>query len=157
MREYNFRKARAGDEPALLELVGAALGPYGLVIDPDGTDLDLSNLESFYFSKNGWFEVIELEGKIIGSYGLLKVSGSTCELRKMYLYPEHQGKGLGRKMMDKALVKAKELGYTEMTLETNSVLDKAIRLYEKYGFRQYHPEHIVDRCDMAMKIQIEYE
>jgi putative acetyltransferase len=152
--EYIFRKARTGDEPVLLDLVGAALGPYGLVIDPEGTDLDLSNLASYYFGNHGWFEVVELEDKIIGSYGLLKLSESTCELRKMYLYPEHQGKGLGRKMMDKALVKAKELGYSEITLETNSVLDKAIRLYEKYGFRQYRPEHIVDRCDMAMRIRI---
>jgi putative acetyltransferase len=152
--EYIFRKARTGDEPALLDLVGASLGPYGLVIDPDGTDLDLTNLESYYFNNNGWFEVIEGESKIIGSYGLLKVSESTCELRKMYLYPKHQGKGLGRKMMDKALAKAKKLGYSEMTLETNSVLDKAIQMYKQYGFQQYHPEHIVDRCDMAMRIRI---
>jgi putative acetyltransferase len=69
----------------------------------------------------------------------------------MYLLAEYQGQGLGRSMMEDALKRAVELGYKEMILETNTLLDKAIRLYRKYGFEEYAPGHLSDRCDLAMK------
>jgi putative acetyltransferase len=146
-----LRKAQHVDEKAVLELVKKVLAGYGLNINPAETDKDLSDLDKYYFSKNGYFAVIEVEGLIVGSYGLCKISASACELRKMYLLPEHQGKGFGKMMMEDALKKAGELGYKEIILETNKKLDKAIHLYYKYGFQEYIPVHLSDRCDFAMK------
>ena len=36
-----------------------------------------------------------------------------------------------------------------MTLQTNSLLYKAIKLYEKYGFEELE-EEVCERCDLAM-------
>lgn len=87
----------------------------------------------------------------IGSYGLLFVNKNTCELRKMYLLQEYQGKGLGRLLLENAFAKAKELGYKEIIIETNTRLDKAVTLYLKHGFTYYKPNHLSDRCDVGMK------
>lgn len=124
-------------------------------MDPEGTDKDLLDLDESYFSNNGWFEVIENpEKKIIGFYGIFKTSNDTCELRKMYLYPEYQGKGLGKKMMNNAVLKAKELGYKEIILETNKLLVQAIGLYGKFGFKEFESGHLSDRCNLSMKLKL---
>lgn len=137
-----------------MDLVKSVLSDYGLKTNPYETDKDLSDLEDYYFNKNGWFAVIEKENEIIGSYGIFKIDGKTCELRKMYLLNNYQGQGLGKLMMDDAFKKARELGYSEIVLETNKLLDKAITLYGKYGFVHYKPSHLSDRCDYAMRKEL---
>ncbi len=146
-----LRKARKEDEFKILDIVKTVLSDYGLKTNPQETDKDLSDIKNYYFDKNGWFAVLENENEIIGSYGIIQINGETCELRKMYLLTRFQGKGLGKLMLEDALKKAGELGYSKMILETNILLDKAIALYSKYGFVQYNPGHFSDRCDFAMK------
>lgn len=149
-----LRQANKEDEHRIMDLVKSVLSDYGLKTNSHQTDKDLSDLEHFYFNKNGWFAVIENENEIIGSYGIFKIDGNTCELRKMYLLKNYQGQGLGKLMMEDAFNKARELGYSEIILETNRLLDKAIALYEKYGFVRYEPSHLSDRCDFAMRRKI---
>ena len=128
------------------------LHEYGLTVDAKSTDKDLSDLEAYYFHNGGWFAIIEFEDlSIVGSYGIYRISNNQCELRKMYLDPAHQGKGLGRLMMMDAVEKARELGYTTMILETNRKLQKAMNLYKKFGFKDYSPSHLSNRCDIGMK------
>lgn len=147
----NLRKANKEDESKIMDLVKSVLSDYGLKTNPLETDNDLSDLEDYYFSKNGWFAVIEKENEIIGSYGIFRIDEKTCELRKMYLLNDYQGLGLGKLMMEDAFKKARELEYSEIILETNKLLDKAITLYGKYGFVSYTPSHLSDRCDFAMR------
>lgn len=145
-----FREYIPGDEEAVYTLVKIVLNSHGLVTNPQETDKDISDIARYYVNNNGWFEVIEYRGEIIGSYGIYRIDQTTCELRKMYLYPEFQGRGLGRRMMERAFNKAVELGCTRMILETNKKLDRAIKLYKKYGFKEYKPDHWSDRCNYAM-------
>jgi len=147
---FNIRKADRGEETEIMNLVKSVLSDYGLKTDPI-TDQDISDLEQDYFNINGWFAVLENNSKIIGTYGIYRIDNKICELRKMYLLPAYQGQGLGKLLLAEALKKAKELGYSEMILETNKVLDKAISLYSKNGFVEYQAEHLCDRCDYAMR------
>lgn len=152
---FGFRKAENNDRTEIYRLVETVLGNYGLKMDPEGTDKDLLDLNESYFKNNGWFEIIEDQQKrIIGSYGLFKINAEICELRKMYLYPEFQGLGFGKKMLNKAVSKAKELGYKEIILETNKLLNQAIGLYKKYGFVEFNSGHLSERCNLAMKLKL---
>ncbi len=69
----------------------------------------------------------------------------------MYLLSSYQGAGFGRMIMERAMAKARELGYETMSLETNSSLERALKLYRRYGFTEYEPEHLSDRCDLALQ------
>ncbi|HVO74548.1 MAG TPA: GNAT family N-acetyltransferase [Ignavibacteriaceae bacterium] len=150
---FIFRKAENEDRFEVFKLVETVLAGYGLSMDPEGTDKDLLNLDESYLKNGGWFEVIvDPRKKIIGSYGLFKIDNDSCELRKMYLYPEFQGLGLGKKMLNKAVLKAKELGFKEIILETNKLLNQAIGLYKKYGFVEFNSDHLSERCNLAMKL-----
>ncbi|EFC35982.1 acetyltransferase [Naegleria gruberi] len=158
-----FRAATEQDGPQILEMVTQILTKYGLkqIQDPsDNIDDDLLNIEKYYFTNNGYLEIVELnsnsssiESKIIASCGIYKLSESKCELRKMYLREEYRGKGLGRKLLERAIEKAKEMNYKQMELETASVLVEALALYEKFGFSRVidcEDKHLCSRCDIIM-------
>jgi putative acetyltransferase len=147
-----LRHSKRGDETDVYRLVTMVLAPYGLSTNLAGTDSDLTDIQGAYADRGGIFQILEADGEIIGSYGLYYISDTVCELRKMYLLPQYHGQGHGRSMMDDALVQARKLGFREMILETNSVLEKAQKLYEQYGFEPYEPGHLSDRCDMAMRL-----
>ena len=149
-----LRDIRDNEQDDVYAIVKSVLQPFGLQVDPDGTDKDLSDIRGFYIDKGGCFKVIADDGVIIGSYGLFPLSLVICELRKMYLLPAYQGRGLGRLMMEDALAEARQRQFKEMVLETNSVLERAGRLYQKYGFEKYRPEHLSDRCDCAMRLRL---
>jgi len=137
-------------------LVFSILAEYGLKPDPRATDTDLSDIEHFYFRRGGTFYVLEEEdGPIIGAYGLYPVDKETCELRKMYLHRAYRGKGWGKFLLEHALLQARQLHFTRVTLETASVLKEAIGLYKSYGFVEYEPEHLSSRCDQAYVLNLQ--
>ena len=53
----------------------------------------------------------------------------------MYLDKGLRGQGIGRKLMDKAVSAAKELGYKSIVLDSMSKYKDARRLYERAGFK----------------------
>jgi putative acetyltransferase len=148
-----IRDFRRGEEADVFSLVQTVLAEYGLHMKPDSTDRDLDDIQAGYVATGGTFRIVEVDDKIVGSYGLYPVSKSVCELRKMYLLSWYQGQGIGRQMMQDMLSRAKTAGFTEVLLETNSVLERARKLYLRYGFAPYEPEHLSDRCDMAMRLR----
>ena len=145
-----YRLAKNGDEKEVLKVIGEALSKYGLSLEPNGADFDVSDIEKYYLNNSGWFEVVLDDNKIVGSVGVYHIDDNECELRKMYLLEGYQGKGIGKKLMDDALNMGRELGYKVMTLQTNSLLHKAIPLYEKSGFK-YNSNEVCSRCDISME------
>lgn len=136
----------------MLEIVAAALAPYGLGVDTATVDADLLDIHAHYGAKGGAFRMVEdRDARIVGHYGLAPVAPGRCELRKMYLLPGLKGQGLGRRMMEEALELAAGLGFRVMELETNSRLVEAVALYRKYGFREVEKAEYFVRCDLAME------
>ena len=86
--------------------------------------------QSFYF-------VALADDKVLGGAGIFPTEGlgaTTCELVKMYLTPNARGTGLGQKLIATCLTEAKKIGFTYVYLETMPELEKAVSVYEKFGF-----------------------
>jgi len=150
----NIREAKQSDSESIKNVVFEVLKEYGLDPDPGTTDKDLDAIDKLYGENGGYFGVIEDLNKVVATVGIFKVSETTCELRKMYALPNQRGKGLGRKLMEFSITKAKELGFERIILETASPLVEAISLYKKYGFIEYQPDHLSARCDQAFELFI---
>lgn len=100
-------------------------------------DKALDDLHATYQKPKAAYYVIEHDNKIVGGGGISQLDnfeGNTCELQKMYFLPIARGKGLGGKMIDRCLKKAKEFGYEECYLETMPYMKVAQKLYRKNGF-----------------------
>lgn len=131
-----LRRATAADSPAALALVTGVLAEYGLSADPAATDADLADFDVSYFSRGGDFVVLTgTGGELVGMCGLYPIDAQTVELRKMYLSPALRRRGQGRRLLEWALARARELGFKRITLETAAVLKDAIALYERNGFK----------------------
>jgi predicted N-acetyltransferase YhbS len=145
-----IRPATNADEAAITALVFEVLREYGLEPDPGATDADLKDIEGSYAERGGCFDVLlDGEGRIVGSVGLYPLVDGRCELRKMYLHRRERGKGVGKLLLEHALTRAVDLGFTEVVLETASALIEATRLYRDHGFVPYDAPHLSARCDQA--------
>ncbi|PRX54791.1 GNAT family N-acetyltransferase [Flagellimonas meridianipacifica] len=100
-------------------------------------DSELKNLEIQYGPPEGaLFLIYTKETVPIGCFALRKLDSKTCELKRMFLEKTQRGKGIGKQMMDKALVEARSLGYSKIRLDSIKSMKTAIALYQAFGFKE---------------------
>ena len=77
--------------------------------------------------------IAEIDGLVAGSIAIVKTPDA-AQLRWFLVNAEHQGKGIGRSLMNTAMQFCEERGYGRVFLWTISMLKAARRLYEEFGF-----------------------
>lgn len=85
---------------------------------------------------NGWFVLARLEGKPAACGAVMKLDGSACEVKRVWVAADARGVGLGTKIMGKLEELAKAAGFVTVKLDTNRALDEAKGLYEKLGYKE---------------------
>ena len=141
-KDLNIRPATNADCQRVQDLVFGVLAEHGLSSDLNGTDRDLTDIESHYTNRGGVFELIETaDGRLLGTAALYPVEDETVELRKMYFDHELRGRGWGSLMLRRLIDRSRDLGFKRIYLETASVLTDATRLYEKFGFQRTSETH----------------
>jgi putative acetyltransferase len=153
----HFRRASSADVATLRQIIYPTLNEYGLEPDPQTTDADVEDVDRHYGGAGGYFCILEVDGEPIATGGIRPMSGSRCELRKMYMLKHARGKGYGKQMLTHLLEQARRMGYEEVMLETASVLKEAIALYRAFGFRDANDLLETARCDQAMILSLRTE
>lgn len=81
-----------------------------------------------------FYYVAEADGKVVGCCGIRNMAGEG-EITNVVVAADYREKGIGRKMMEYMLERAKENGMGDCTLEVRVGNRPAIRLYESLGFK----------------------
>ena len=148
-----MRAATIADQEQVRALIFAILDEYALEPDPKTIDRDLDDIEGFY--ADGVFDVLVADdGDIMGTVGLKPIRDGVCELRKMYLKTSYRGRGHGVRLLKHAIASARGLGMRRIELETARVLEEAIGLYEKFGFKEIEHDAMESRCDQALALDL---
>lgn len=133
-----IREIRAQDNAAVAAIIRDSLKAHDLAVPGSAYfDPELDDLHAHYRGLSpAQYWVAETGGEVVGGVGIAPfgAAGTVCELQKLYLRPDVQGRGLSRKLMDTALAFAAE-HYRHCYLETTHKLEAACALYEKYGFK----------------------
>lgn len=105
-------------------------------LDFQGFDEELTTLPDMYAKPEGGLWVVYSNSYAVACVGIRFFDEGIGELKRMYIHPEYRGKGIGKQLVDQALLLAKELGYHRVLLDTLDTMTPAIRCYESAGFQR---------------------
>ncbi|MFO7672088.1 MAG: GNAT family N-acetyltransferase [Lutibacter sp.] len=136
---FKIREIQLKDNPKIAKVIRKILIEFGVPkVGTAYADKILDTLYEAYDTEKAIYYVIEKEGEIFGGAGIKQLDnyeGNVCELQKMYFLAEARGIGLGSRMMETCLQKAKEFGFEQCYLETLPYMEDARKLYRKAGFK----------------------
>jgi putative acetyltransferase len=97
-------------------------------------EADLQDIAKSYAPPDGRFLVAVASGEVVGTAGILKISERDCELKRLYVLPEHRRKGIASALMGTLLPFVRERGYGRLLLQVGPEMADTIHRYYRYGF-----------------------
>jgi putative acetyltransferase len=100
--------------------------------------------------------MLDAGGETVGACALVRLDAATYEVAKMAIADSHQSRGLGRKLLEAVIARARSMGARRLYLESNSKLAPALALYRNLGFtdvpRERVPPSPYARVDVWMEL-----
>jgi putative acetyltransferase len=97
-----------------------------------GPNLKAEHLEEGH----GVFLVARDGDRAVGCGAIRLLDQATAEAKRMYVEPDHRGRGVGRALLAGLEAAARQLGVQRLVLETGTYQEAAISLYLRAGFTQ---------------------
>ena len=118
-------------------------------------DLKLASNPGEVIENKGYIFSLVEENKVVGVCALFNEGNGVYELARMAVSPNYQGRGFGNVLMEACISKAQSIGANKVYLISNTKLDSAIKLYEKFGFvtiqKGQHP--VYSRANIIMQLK----
>jgi GNAT superfamily N-acetyltransferase len=130
-----IRAATAADGPVLRHVevaAGARFAAVGLADVASHDPFTLAELEAYALAGRSW--VATAEDVVIG-YTVAGVVDGCAHLDQVSVLPEHQGRGIGRALIERVEDWAREAGLAAITLTTFADVPWNGPLYEHLGYR----------------------
>lgn len=97
---------------------------------------ELQALDKLYAAPEGAILLARRAKTPVGCVALRALSGTKCEMKRLFVVPEMQGQGIGRLLAEQIMEEGVALGYTSMYLDTHPWMTSAHGLYQSLGFKE---------------------
>ncbi len=135
LRQANF----PADTTALLAIIREYLDWLNVDACARKADRELAELETLFSPPSGLFLMAEVDGALAGCAGLLRHTGTTAELKRVYVRPVHRGLSLGETLVRQLMALAPMLGADRLILDAVPPTAFAQGLYRRLGFTETPP------------------
>ena len=112
----------------------------------------LQHPEIHIIGKGGSILMARVDNKPVGTVALKFVSPGIYEFTKMAVDEQFRGKKIGKALADAAIEKARTLNAEKVILYSNTMLENAIALYRKIGFREIPVDGPYKRSNIKMEL-----
>ena len=132
-----IRRATVADAPGVLECLAAAFEPYRTRYTPNAyldTVVTAETIDARFASMQ-IFVAISAD-RIVGTIACSMQDEHEGHLRGMAVRPEWLGRGIAEKLLLAAEAELAYQGCSRITLDTTEPLQRAMRFYEKHGYRR---------------------
>jgi GNAT superfamily N-acetyltransferase len=102
-------------------------------------DHELQHFTTEYAPPAGAFMLAEDAGQYVACIGLRQFAEGIGEIKRLYVMPAARGLGLGRLLVERIIVVAREVGYGSLLLDTLPFMKEAQSLYVALGFKPTAP------------------
>lgn len=100
----------------------------------------LSNPEKYIINPGGHIFFALENKKVLGTVALMPYDKNCFELTKMAVDPKERGRGIGQQMIKYCINFSKKQEINKLILYSNTILENAIHIYRKYGFKEIPKE-----------------
>jgi putative acetyltransferase len=107
--------------------------------DADAFEEELAMLPGEYAPPEGALLLAHCDGAPAGCVAFHRLEPAVCEMKRLFVYPQFHGKGIGLALGEALIREAKSTGYSLMRLDTSVRQAEAQHLYAKLGFRTIEP------------------
>lgn len=102
---------------------------------------EAENLPGKYAPPSGRLLLAKIGESAVGCVAFRKIGDSVCEMKRLFVQPAFQRRGIGRKLAEAIIEEARRCGYKTMKLD--AVLEPAKYLYKSLGFKEIPPyQHV---------------
>jgi GNAT superfamily N-acetyltransferase len=149
---FTIRRALPEDHAAVARELADYLSFIGDALDAEGLDHDIAHWQEEYDGRTGVLLLVaDPAGEVVGTAAVRLLEPGLGELKRMWLRPSRQGRGLGRRLMDACLDEARRLGCRALRLDTQARMEAAVHLYRAYGFSEIPRYNDNRRADIWME------
>ena len=100
---------------------------------------ELAALPGEYVPPGGMLALARIDGQAAGCIALRRVDEARGEMKRLYVRPAFRSTGAGRALLEWLIARAREAGYREIVCDTMPVMDRALAMYDRYGFERGEP------------------
>jgi GNAT superfamily N-acetyltransferase len=104
---------------------------------------EIDRIPAYYGERQGGFWVAVEGPRMIGMFGLELVSAGVMELRRMYVAPDAQRRGIAREMLRFAEDECRRRNVPRLDLSTSELQGPALSLYQNTGYELVRQETAV--------------
>ena len=132
-----IRPATERDAAGVLACLRAAFAPFEIAYTPEAFEDTVLTPELFRkrMATMSVLVATDHEPAIVGTISCAAVGGGAGRLRGMAVSPDWQGRGVAEQLLAVAEGELLKSGCLRVTLTTTAPLKRAMRFYEKNGFR----------------------
>jgi GNAT superfamily N-acetyltransferase len=136
--KVSIRRATRVDAPGILECLSAAFADYRQAYAPSAfldTVLTPETIEE-RLAKMAVFVAVNDSNQVVGTIACQAVGKDEGHLRGMAVLPAWQGAGVASQLLQRAEAELRRAGCAHVTLDTTAPLVRAMRFYERNGYRR---------------------